>query len=144
MSVQLAMYKGAGSIFSAGVRGMKDSQYSHVELLIGGKCYSSMLREGVRGKAIALPPAEWDLYRLPWADPVSILEWFRVHDGEQYGISDLILCQFFGFRRDGRGAFCSEACAAALGLPNPTSYSPQTLLDQCLFINRSVVFLCHT
>lgn len=145
MTVQLAMYKGAGSLFSAGVRFWTDSEYSHCELVVRGKCYSSSFRDGgVRGKVIDLDPEKWDIYDLPWADADAVLAWFALHDGEPYGVSDLVLCQVLGMRRDGRGAFCSDADAAALGLPNSTRLSPQGLLDECLFINRSAVFICHT
>ena len=47
-------------------------------------------------------------------------------------------------RWDGRGVFCSEACAKALGRRNATRMSPQGLLDACLDINKNAVFVCKT
>lgn len=145
MSVQLALYKGQGDYFNAAVRWKTVSQYSHCELVIRGKCYSSSLRDGgVRGKDIYLDPEKWDVYDLPWADADTALAWFVEHDGDSYGTSDLILCQAFGVIRDGRGVFCSEACAKALGLRGATRLSPQGLLDVCLDINENAVFILRT
>jgi len=145
MGVQLAMYKGQGTAFNAAVRWKTKSQYSHCELVVRGKCYSSSIRDGgVRGKVIDLDPDKWDIYNLPWADPDAVLAWFIEHDGDIYGLSDLVLCQAFGLVRDGRGEFCSEACAKALGLRGATSKSPQGLLDACLDINKNTVFILRT
>lgn len=137
MTVQLLAYKGAGNFVNAGIRHWGDSQYSHTELRIGGRCYSSSIRDGgVRWKDIIIKPEHWDVLDLPWADANAALAWFKTHEGEEYGVSDLLLCQFFGMRRDGRGAFCSEADAAMLCLPNPTRHSPQSLWDECVFMNE--------
>lgn len=141
MTVRLAMYKGQGTAFNGAVRWWTDSPYSHCELIVRGKCYSSSLRDGgVRGKEIDLDPEKWDIYDLPWADAETVLTWFALHDGDIYGVSDLVLCQMFGMVRDGRGEFCSEACAKALGLRGATSKSPRGLLDACLDINKNAVF----
>ena len=50
MSVQLALYKGRGTLFNALIRWWTRSPYSHCELVINGTCYSSSIRDGgVRG-----------------------------------------------------------------------------------------------
>ena len=143
MSVQLALYKSHGTWVNRFIRWWTGSQYSHCELVINGTCYSSSIRDGgVRGKTMALPAPSWDIIDLPWADPQMVQGWFDRHAHDRYGWLDLILCQILGMRRDGRGVFCSEACAAALNIPNPTRFSPQTLADECRYINKNAVFIC--
>lgn len=142
MSVQLALYKASGNWVNRLIRWWTGSQYSHCELVINGACYSSSIRDGgVRGKTMALPAHSWDLINLPWADPEQVQAWFDRHAHDKYGWADLILCQLLGMRRDGRGVFCSEACAAALKFPNPTRFSPQTLADECRYIGKNTVFI---
>ena len=145
MSVQLALYKGRGTMFNALIRWWTGSQYSHCELVINGTCYSSSIRDGgVRGKVMALPAHSWDVIDLPWADEYAAQQWFDRHAHDRYGWLDLILCQILGMRRDGRGVFCSEACAAALRYPNPTRFSPQTLADECRYIGKNTAFILRT
>lgn len=135
--VQLAAYKGEGGLFNAGIRKWTGSEYSHCEVVIYGRCYSSSIRDkGVRSKLITLDPYHWDVIDLPWADPLVALAWFALHEGDPYGFRDFVLSQMLNIRQDGRGAFCSEACAAMIGLPNPTSYSPKTLVDLCRHQNE--------
>lgn len=142
MSVQLALYKGRGTLFNALVRWWTRSPYSHCELVIGGACYSSSIRDGgVRGKVMALPADKWDVIDLPWADEYGAQRWFERHARDRYGFADLLLCQLLGMRRDARGVFCSEACAAALGLPDPTRYSPASLRDLVRYVNVNTVFM---
>lgn len=145
MSVALALYKGRGTLFNALIRWWTRSPYSHCELVINGTCYSSSIRDGgVRGKAMALPADKWDVIDLPWADAYGAQRWFDRHAHDRYGFVDLILCQLLGMRRDNRGVFCSEACAASLGLPDPTKYSPGTLAEFCRYIDRHAYFLLRT
>ena len=142
MTVQLALYKAPGEWTNAFIRWWTGSPYSHCELIINGTCYSSSVRDGgVRGKTMALPSDKWDIIDLPWADAGAAQEWFNRHAGERYGWHDLLLCQLLGMRRDARGAFCSEACAAALGLPDPTGYSPASLRDLCRYIGINTIFM---
>lgn len=90
---------------------------------------------------MALPADTWDVVELPWADPASCQAWFNEHAHDKYGFADLILCQLFGMRRDAHGVFCSEACAAAIGLPDPTGFSPASLRDLCRYIGINTVFI---
>lgn len=140
MSVRLAMYKARGNWLNRLICWWTGGPYSHCELVINGTCYSSSIRDGgVRGKVMALPAHSWDIIDLPWADPQMVQGWFDRHARDRYGWLDLILCQILGMRRDGRGAFCSEACAAALALPDPTRFSPGTLAELCRHINQNAV-----
>ena len=145
MSVQLALYKARGNWLNRLICWWTGSPYSHCELVLNGTCYSSSIRDGgVRGNTMALPAHSWDIIDLPWADPQMVQGWFDRHAADRYGWIDLVLCQLLGMRRDGRGVFCSEACAAALNLPNPTRFSPQTLADECRYIGRHTVFILRT
>lgn len=145
MSVQLALYKGRGTLFNALIRWWTRSPYSHCELVINGTCYSSSVRDGgVRAKVMALPSDKWDVIELPWADDTAVTDWFIAHERDRYGWLDLLTGQVLGMQRDHRGVFCSEACAKALGLHGSTRMSPQGLLDACIDINKNAVFICQT
>jgi len=145
MSIQLALYKGRGTLFNALIRWWTKSPYSHCELVINGTCYSSSIRDGgVRGKVMALPAHSWDVIDLPWADEYAAQQWFDAHAHDKYGFADLLLCQLLGMRRDGRGVFCSEACAAALGLPDPTKYGPGELATFCDYVAKYTYFILRT
>lgn len=144
MTVQLALYKGPGSFGNAFIRWWTNSQYSHCELVIGDRCYSSSVMDGgVRTKQvgegddkISLAPDKWDLITLPWARVEPILEYFEQTDHYRYGWPSLLLSQMFNLNRPITGAqFCSEWCAAALGLPAPSSLSPATLSAWCMHVN---------
>lgn len=138
--VQLALYKGKGQIGNALIRWWTRSAYSHCELVVGGYCYSSsVMDKGVRSRRvgdgedeISLGSANWDLIDLPDADGAAVLRYFERTDPDTYGWPSLIMSQIFNRNRQvEHAAFCSEWCAAALGLPNPASYSPHTIGGLC-------------
>ena len=127
--VYLALYKGKGLIGNAVIRKWTRSIYSHCELVVDGVCYSSSLMDkGVRSKQINLNDGNWDLIELPERFGKYVLDYFAKTHGQRYGWLDLIRSQLFNLGSDEPGAsFCSEWCAAALGIPSPTIYSPDTL-----------------
>lgn len=130
--MKLALYKGKGLVGNALIRWWTRSIYSHCELVIDGISYSSSLMDGgVRAKRIDHTPAHWDFVELPWADKLAVLTLYDQTKGEPYGWLDLLWRQVLNRPGDARGWFCSEWCAAALGLPNPQLYSPATLGDYC-------------
>ena len=107
------------------------SPYSHCELVIDGVCLSSSSRDGgVRAKRIDLASGKWDVASI--ADPTgaladNALQWFADHSGQAYdwaGIARFVL-PFLPHHR--RQWFCSEACAVALGLPDPADWTPGML-----------------
>lgn len=107
------------------------SPYSHCELLVHGLAYSSSIRDGgVRAAQIDFDE-HWDFIHLPWASEAAVVALHAETMGEPYGWADLVLRQLFNNRGDDSGWFCSEWCAAALGLPEPTRYSPGDLADYC-------------
>lgn len=129
--VKLALYKGKGQIGNALIRRWTGSQYSHCELVVDGVAYSSSIRDGgVRAKVIEFDDAHWDVVALPDCFAWKIEAHFAATRGAPYGWRDLLLSQVLNTARNESGAaFCSEWCAAALGLPNSTTFSPKTLFD---------------
>ena len=150
-AVYLALYKGRrdGAWYRPGVaaarlsdwiiRTLTGSPYSHCELAVpcaDGQydCYSSSIRDGgVRVKIMPLPAAKWDLIPVP-ATEAQVRAAFETTRGAKYdwlGATGVIA----RWRHDKRKWFCSEWCAAALGLDAPERYCPNTL---ALHINTAV------
>ncbi len=110
---------------------------------MGDYCYSSsVMDKGVRRKRIGpgddeitLGADHWDVIELPGADAAAVLEYFERTDPDAYGWPSLIMSQVFNRNRQvEHAAFCSEWCAAALGLPSPASYSPRTIGELCQWL----------
>ena len=135
--VKLALYKGKGQIGNALIRWWTRSVYSHCDS-------SSVMDKGVRSRRvgdgedeISLGTANWDLIDLPDADAAAVLRYFELTDPDTYGWPSLIMSQIFNRNRQvEHAAFCSEWCAAALGLPNPASYSPHTIGGLCEWLGK--------
>lgn len=138
--MQLAMYKGPAK--SVGQKLLHWcvclftwSPYSHVELVIDGRCFSASSRDGgVRGKEIDLGSGHWDVVDLPQRYQLRQAQakaWFAAHDGQNYdwlGVARLFILLWWLPVRHGHH-FCSKAIAAALGVPRPEEFSPQMLLE---------------
>ena len=137
MPVQIAMYKGRGLIGNAITRWWTGSQYSHVELVIDGICYSaSFMDGGVRAKVINLSSGKWDLIPADWIDADRALEFFRKTKGAKYDWFGIFGAQMFNRRRHMQSRyFCSEWLSAAAGLPNAEIYSPYALMKLAMFFN---------
>lgn len=129
----LALYKGTGGtlwqrLWDRLVRMVTASPYSHCELVINGVCWSSSMRDGgVRGKSITLDPAKWDQIDLGPEGDKKALHWFLSHEHEGYDYKGVLRFLFEGIHASPRRWFCSEACAAALGLDWPEVYTPGDL-----------------
>lgn len=127
--MQLALYKGPPSdpihwLTHVATCAATLSRYSHCELVIEGICYSASARDGgVRAKRIDLNSGRWDVIEIN-GDDAFALEWFRSHIGAEYDWTGALRF-LFPILRHRRGLwFCSEACAAALGLPSPWRWTP--------------------
>lgn len=120
--IQLALYKGPpktllNRAFHLGVKVVTNSRWSHAELVIVGKCYSSSNRDGgVRSKWINLHSGHWELFDLPddFAEPA--LAWFEKHKGSRYDWPGV-----FGFvipwiKHAISRFFCFEAVGEMLGM----------------------------
>lgn len=119
------------------------SIYSHCELVyhqsdvMNGKslCASSSARDGgVRLKYIDLSSGHWDVFELPGLteqQAEAARAWFYEKSDARAGYDWFGLLWFVlpvkAFNNPRRW-FCSEALAAALGLPKPHKYHPQKLL----------------
>jgi hypothetical protein len=114
---------------------------SHNELVFDivdgmAECASSSARDGgVRFKQIDIFSSRWDVKPLPQYDDnaeLSALWWFIEHEGEGYdylGVAAFIKTLPKFVSEVWNRWFCSEAIAAALGIANPASLSPQDLDD---------------
>jgi hypothetical protein len=119
------------ALFERGVRWWTSGPYSHTELVFKhGDEYvwaSSEGKTGVRLKVDAAPdPALWDLVEVPYS-PDTATSWFLQHEGCKYDYLGL-----FGFvvrkvKGENSRYFCSEAVAAALGIPDSWRFDPNTL-----------------
>ena len=138
MTVQLALRKNDTRIGARFIQWWSGSVYSHCELVVSGLCYSSSIMDkGVRAKVIELEPDKWDVIDLPWAEAAAVVEYFKATDRNSYGWFSMVFSQLFNRNQvDSDSQFCSEWCASALGLPNPSTYSPKTLAGTCLYMGQ--------
>jgi len=133
MTLQAAFYKdtrpGLAGIYSRVVRWWTKSPYSHVELVVStGRAWSSSFEDGgVRSKLIDFDPARWDLVDLPPALEHAAIAWFEAHRGAGYDLVGNLQFVLAPIPHSRKRWFCSEAVAAALGIPDPWRYSPGAL-----------------
>lgn len=131
--MKAAFYKGTrpglAGIYSRVVRWWTKSPYSHVELVLStGRAWSSSFEDGgVRSKLIDFDPARWDLVDLPPALEQAAVAWFEAHRGAGYDLVGNLQFVISPVPHSRSRWFCSEAVAAALGIPDPWRYSPGTL-----------------
>lgn len=132
--MKVAFYRGirpgVAGIYSHGVKIITKSKYSHCEIIFekdGLSASSSFTDGGVRFKDIAYTSGDWDIVDLPGLDETTAREWFQEHEGLKYDLLGNVHFIFSVVGNEKRKWFCSEACAAALGFPNPWRYDPGTL-----------------
>lgn len=127
--VYIAMYKGKGSFYDSLIRFTTNSQYSHCEVVVAGTCYSSSPRDGgVRSKVIDLNDGKWDVFPVPHATPVNVLQWFVSNVGKKYDWFGAITQVLPIDLAKNDKYFCSEACAQMLRVHYRRPLQPQTLL----------------
>ena len=138
--ITLAFYKGRASrlwhrMQDSAIRRATGSPYSHVELIVGpcgpgqtAICLSSSGRDGgVREKPILIQPDHWDLAHLA-IEPTGPARFIRDRIGAGYDYRGILLSQALPFGcHDSTRWFCSEICAAAIGLEEPHRLSPGKL-----------------
>jgi len=132
--MKLALYKGpaqdlAHKIAHWAVCTFTGSDYSHCELVINGVCWSASARDGgVRGKVIDLHSGRWDVIDLPpQLDETAALAWFKDHDGLPYDWAGVMRFAIPFLPQRSKQWFCSEACAAAMGISRAHELTPETL-----------------
>lgn len=125
--MQVAFYKAPGTWLDALIRLLTRSIYSHCELVIDGICYTSSNRDGgVRSKAIYLDTEKWDVFDIPHNKDLA-KAWFTEHYGQSYDWLGAVRIVLPFLPNSSNKWFCSEACAAALGIENPGRQTPATL-----------------
>lgn len=72
---------------------------------------------GVRFKRVALNPEHWDVRRVA-CNPMTAARWFRAHEGELYDWQLVLGFVAWVIPQQAQRWTCSEACAAALGVPD--------------------------
>jgi hypothetical protein len=132
MTLRAAFYRGTHAglpgIYNRLVRWWTRSQYSHVELILHfAAASSSAMDGGVRFKKIDFDPALWDFVDLPPELAAGAEAWFNEHYGQPYDYLGNVHFVLSAVGDDKRKWFCSEAVAAALGMPNPERFDPGTL-----------------
>lgn len=146
--MKAAFYKGTrpglAGIYNRLVRWWTKSPYSHVELvfydgerLTGWLAASaSNMDGGVRTKVIDFDPARWDFIELPEVLEDRAWQWFCEHDGAPYDLVGNLQFVLAPIPHSQRRWFCSEAVAAALGIPDPWRYSPGTLASALTLLQQ--------
>lgn len=71
---------------------------------------------GVRFKRIALDPDRWDMRPIA-CSPATAAQWFKAREGELYDWQLIVGFLSWVIPHKPRRWTCSEACAAALGVP---------------------------
>lgn len=151
--MMIAFYKGPESPLGWAIRWRTGSPYSHSEVVLEGgagqvsTCFSATVREGVRVKTIRLEPDEWDLVEVPHNAVIAQhIEAMKRQATKPYDVLGVLTFGSPWASAQGkRRWFCSELCAAAIGLPNPWSYSPaglhRALTEQGASLRTAVTFL---
>ena len=120
---------GVQGIYSRAVRWIDRGPYSHCELVFsdGLSGSASYIDGGVRLKLIDYNPAHWDFVAVPDGLEPAARAWFEQHQGASYDLIGNLsfLCPLVPDSR--RKWFCSEAIAAALGIPEPHRLGPNGL-----------------
>lgn len=140
--VKLAFYKGEGDWTDKLIRWWTGSKYSHVEMIIDGRWYSSSPRNGyVRSKIIIPKEDHWDFVDVEVTEcaKYEMLTFFKKQLGKKYDWAGIFLSQVLPLEIQDPGRwFCSEICSAALKrvgkhLEKPAQwYSPGRLYESIM------------
>lgn len=138
-TIYLASYKstrpGWLGVVNRAIRLCTNSVYSHSEVCVGNPfegavhCLSSTSADGgVRVKLMQLNPAKWDIVPLQGVGEPAVWEFFARHQGEPYELDGAFrtVLPFVG-RPHPHKWFCSEVCAAVMGLDEPWRMYPGAL-----------------
>lgn len=140
--MQIAFYKGTrpglAGIYNRLVAWWTKSPYSHVELVLAtGRSWSASFEDGgVRSKLIDFDPKKWDLIEVPAHLEPAAVAWFTQHRGAKYDLRGNLQFILAPAGESKNRWFCSEAVAAALGIPDPWRYDPGTLASALTLLNQ--------
>lgn len=141
--LRVAIRVGDTRIFARVIHAWDRTDASHCEVSTHWRgtlhsCMSaSMLDDGVRAKAILLSDAKWRVYEVPGSAEAARV-WFAEHEGDRYDVLGLLGFVLRPIKGWLRAFFCSEACAAMLGLAEPWRYSPRLLELYCIAVGRRI------
>lgn len=139
---QAAFYRGTHSglpgVYNILTRWWTRSKYSHVELIFstGRAASSSAMDGGVRTKLIDFTADKWDFVDLPAGLEQGARAWFDQHRGEKYDLLGNLHFVLAPVGDDKQKWFCSEAAAAAIGIPDPARFDPGTLYAALTFLTQ--------
>ncbi len=144
MALQVAFYKGRTRLFNRAVSWWERGPYSHCELVTahlnaGALCWSSSFTDGgVRLKVIALDPDHWDLVdvRASAQQEAAAIAWFKAHEGQPYDLRGLLGMVWRPAGHDKERWYCNEAIGAALGVPDPWRFEPNSLFSLLHYANK--------
>jgi len=140
--LKAAFYRGTrpgiAGIYNRIVRWWTRSDFSHVELVLStGLAWSASFADGgVRSKPIDFDSKNWILIDLPPALEKAAEAWFFVHRGAKYDLLGNLQFVLSPIPHTQGRWFCSEAVAAALGIPDPWRYSPGTLASALTLLQQ--------
>lgn len=137
MQVALVLYKGNSNnllyfLADTLIRIRLWSKYSHAELMINKKCYSSSARDGgVRGKYIDYLSDKWDVFYFDITEEEyqKVMLWYETNKDKAYDWTNIVrfVIPFMKERPD--KFICFEAVAAMLGIPSAYDARPSTLIE---------------
>jgi hypothetical protein len=133
-----ATHPGLPGVYNRVVRWWTKSTYSHVELVFptGYAASSSYMDGGVRFKVIDFDPDLWDFVEIPRALEQQAWAWFEAHRGQPYDLLGNLRFVLAPVADDKKAWFCSEAVAAALGMPEPWRFDPGALHSALSLFNQ--------
>lgn len=118
MNTTVALYKAEGNISDKIIRLWTRSVYSHCELIVDGKWYSSSPRDGeVRSKLIQPKPVHWDFVEIEASKEkvAKMVSFLNSQIGKKYDWLGIFLSQALPLEiQDPNRWFCSEICSRAL------------------------------
>lgn len=135
--MKVAFYKtsrpGLAGLYNRLIRLWTKSKYSHCELVFGNGISASSSWEdgGVRFARIEYSSDNWDFVDLPPELETQAYEWFVKNQGAKYDLWGNVHFVVSAIGDDKDRWFCSEACGAAIGLPNPWRFDPGTFAAAC-------------
>lgn len=134
-------HAGLPGIYNRLVRWWTRSPYSHVELVFpsGQAASASYMDGGVRLKSIDFDPALWDFVELPAQLAPAAARWFAAHLGDGYDLLGNLHFVVAPVGDEKDRWFCSEAVAAALGMPDPARFDPGTLHAALKFLTQPAI-----
>ena len=114
--VQVAFYKSKTRLFNRLIAWWTRGPYSHCELVVGGRAFSSSIMDGgIRAKRIDFNPAHWDIVDVPWADADAAVAWFEANISKDYDVLGLL--GFIIRRVEGAECFGQVPRVCAIAVP---------------------------